>query len=274
MITKLLKTLVLLATPLALAQTVTVQLSSTKNNTTVSPGSSVDWTISFTDSTGDNQGLALLCVDLVQDPNNPAHFDIPAGAAAPAGMVKFARPQGITNPSEGGTTGYGGVQRGTAGSKNLRQIGGAQNTFGTARTAGSGSAENANVSSGIGQSGSTTLATGSFTAPSTAGSYHFSLANGFANVLVQRNNPPAISTTKEATVAISSGTITITVGSAQCPGDLTGDNLVDLSDLAKILGNYGRTGPGLTYSDGDLDGNQVVDLGDLSAILSLYGTHC
>lgn len=264
--------LVLLATPLALAQTVTVQLSSSKNNTTVSPGTSIDWSISFTDS-AENQGVALLCVDLVQDPNNPAHFDIPPATSVPAAMVKFSRPQGVSNPGEGGPTGYIGVQRGTAGSKNLIEIGGAQNTFGTARPAGSGVAENANVSADIGKSGSVTLASGSFNAPSTAGTYHFSLANGFANVLVVRNSPPAISTTTAATVAISAGTITITVGGATCPGDITGDNHVDLTDLATMLANYGKTG-NATFAEGDLNGDHNVDLTDLAALLALYGTNC
>ena len=271
--TKLIGMLVLLATPLVLAQTVTVQLSSTKNNTTVAPGTTVDWSISFTDSTGDNQGLALLCVDLVQDANNPALFDLPAASGVPGAMTNFSRPLGVSNPGEGGPTGYVGVKRGTTGAKNLIQIGGAQNTFGTARSPGSGIAESATVTASVGQSGSVTLASGSFTAPSTAGVYHYSLANAFANVLVVRNNPPAISTTKAATVSISAGTITITVGGASCPGDITGDNKVDLGDLAKLLSNYGLTGTA-TPSDGDLNGDHNVDLADLAQLLALYGTNC
>jgi hypothetical protein len=58
-----------------------------------------------------------------------------------------------------------------------------------------------------------------------------------------------------------------------CPGDLDGDEDVDLADLAQLLGNYGITG-GASYEDGDLDGDGDVDLSDLSALLAVYGTSC
>lgn len=56
-------------------------------------------------------------------------------------------------------------------------------------------------------------------------------------------------------------------------GDLTGDGLIDLNDLAKLLSNYGRSGfPG--YSQGDLNGDGVIDLDDLADLLALYGADC
>ncbi len=58
-----------------------------------------------------------------------------------------------------------------------------------------------------------------------------------------------------------------------CPGDLDGDNDVDLADLAQLLGNYGITS-GATYEQGDLDGDGDVDLSDLAALLGVYGTTC
>jgi len=60
---------------------------------------------------------------------------------------------------------------------------------------------------------------------------------------------------------------------APCPGDLDGDNDVDLSDLAILLSNYGMT-TGAEYEDGDLDGDGDVDLADLAALLAVYGTTC
>jgi len=57
-----------------------------------------------------------------------------------------------------------------------------------------------------------------------------------------------------------------------CFGDLNGDNEVNLSDLAALLGNYGMTGA--EYEDGDLDGDGDVDLPDLAALLGVYGTTC
>ena len=58
-----------------------------------------------------------------------------------------------------------------------------------------------------------------------------------------------------------------------CPGDLTGDHLIDLSDLAICLANYGLTGTA-TPAQGDLNGDHNVDLSDLAMLLSLYGTPC
>ena len=58
-----------------------------------------------------------------------------------------------------------------------------------------------------------------------------------------------------------------------CPGDLNGDGVVNLSDLAQLLGNYGTTS-GAQYEDGDLDGDGDVDLSDLAALLGYYGTVC
>ena len=59
----------------------------------------------------------------------------------------------------------------------------------------------------------------------------------------------------------------------QCLGDLDGDGGVGLSDLSKLLSNYGQSS-GMTPTDGDLDGDGDVDLADLSMLLSLYGATC
>jgi hypothetical protein len=58
-----------------------------------------------------------------------------------------------------------------------------------------------------------------------------------------------------------------------CPGDLDGDNDIDITDLATLLVHYGVTS-GAAYADGDLDGDGDVDLADLSALLAVYGTSC
>jgi hypothetical protein len=58
-----------------------------------------------------------------------------------------------------------------------------------------------------------------------------------------------------------------------CPGDLDGDGVVGLADLAQLLANYG-TAAGMTYEDGDLDGDGDVDLSDLAALLAVYNTRC
>ena len=54
-----------------------------------------------------------------------------------------------------------------------------------------------------------------------------------------------------------------------CPGDATGDLMVDFDDLNLVLTNWGGAGP-----DGDLDGNNAVDFDDLNLVLSNWGTTC
>jgi Thrombospondin type 3 repeat len=58
-----------------------------------------------------------------------------------------------------------------------------------------------------------------------------------------------------------------------CPGDVNGDNVVDLSDLAALLTNFG-TGSGATRAMGDLDGDADVDLSDLAQLLANFGATC
>lgn len=58
---------------------------------------------------------------------------------------------------------------------------------------------------------------------------------------------------------------------ATCVGDLNDDGVVDLSDLAAFLSDFGCTGGGCV-ADGDGDGD--TDLADLSQFLSVFGTIC
>ena len=56
-----------------------------------------------------------------------------------------------------------------------------------------------------------------------------------------------------------------------CPEDLNGDGLIDLTDLALLLGSYGQNGPDLPA---DIDGDGTVDLNDLARLLGAYGQTC
>lgn len=246
---------------------VVVSVGSSLDGGAVAAGASIDWTVSFTVSAGDNDGLSLLSVDFSQAPTNPVLFDIPSATGVPAGMTNFARPLGVSNPGVGG---YRGTQIGTVGQKNLVQIGGGQNTFGTALTAGSGVGESANVVADVGQSGAQVLASGSFVAPNTCGNYTFNISNALATVLNDRNDPPAVSTVLRVTPTISDGSFTVLVTLA---GDLDGDRDVDLSDLSRLLANFG-VGGGATRAQGDVDGDTDVDLSDLSALLGQFGSSC
>ena len=58
-----------------------------------------------------------------------------------------------------------------------------------------------------------------------------------------------------------------------CPGDITGDRSVDLTDLANLLVNFGL-GSGATLSQGDVDGDGDVDLIDLANLLTNFGITC
>lgn len=59
--------------------------------------------------------------------------------------------------------------------------------------------------------------------------------------------------------------------SIPCPGDVNGDNTVDVSDLGSLLANFGVSGAGIP---GDLDGNGTVDVSDLGILLANFGLSC
>jgi len=203
-------------------------------------------------------------VDLVQAAGNPAQLDLPQAGAAPAGMEGFEMPAGISNP-----LGYGGTPSGPAGAMNLKQIGGAQNTFGVP---GGSFGLDVNVDGGIGQAAPQMIASGSFAAPSTPGMYQFRITNGVANTLDSVNAAPAFSPASAATVVMGSSTISFTVG-VDCPGDLDGDLDVDFADLATLLSHFGQA-TGASGADGDIDGDADVDLADLAQLLANFGNVC
>lgn len=55
------------------------------------------------------------------------------------------------------------------------------------------------------------------------------------------------------------------------PGDIDGDCVVDLSDLATLLAHYRETGG---PEEGDLNGDGKIDLADLAILLSVYRNDC
>ncbi len=243
-------------TPATTTETVTLSLTSSKDGQTVEAGDAIDWSISFDVSGGDNAGLAALLTDLAQDPANPATLDIPVADAIPAGMANFAAPAGFSNPAENGASGYRGVQRGTSGAMNLVQIGGAQNTLGEALT---GQGQNANVSGGVGQSGTVILASGTITAPATNGDYTFSLANTLANVLQSAETAPAASQTIPALISLAQESITVTVGDATPP-------------VITLLGDPSVTHEAATaYPDAGATASDNID-GDLTAQIVVSGS--
>lgn len=194
--------------------TVTLTLQRTDTyGANVNPGNLIEWEIVALVTT-DNDGLALISVDLIQDDSNPELIDLPL-AMRPAAMVDFDRPNGIANPDPNDPSGpgsaYGGTPiAGATGGLNLIQIGGAQNTFGTpGETIGLDEVVDLLVGHG-----GLVIATGSLNAPSTLGGpYAFDLSDGVANTLDQVQPPPGEGEcwpVHEATVD-TSGTISFTV---------------------------------------------------------------
>ena len=62
-------------------------------------------------------------------------------------------------------------------------------------------------------------------------------------------------------------------GCTPCIGDVNGNGVVDLTDLATLLSNFGLT-EGALPEDGDVDGDADVDLTDLAIVLSNFDTVC
>jgi hypothetical protein len=216
------------------AATVSLALSSPQHGQTVPPGATISWSIHATVSTGDNLGLALISVDLVQDAGAPATVDL-LPATPDAALADFDRPRGLCNP--GSPSGFGGTPAGPPGGQNLLQIGGAQNTFGVA-------------GAGIGE-----------------GTYTYELQGALANVLTAINPAPLQSIVEPATVILAAPLLSFTVGGLA--GDLDGSGCVDQSDLGILLANFGCEQPG--PCPGDVDGDGDTDQGDLGALLAFFG---
>lgn len=259
----------LILTASALAQgTVTIDLSSPSNGAIVPAGSTIDWTITATVSSGDNLGLALVVVDLVQGEGNPELFDLPPGNAAPVGMADFDRPAGISNPGPGGVgSGYGGTQLGTPGSLNLAQIGGSQNTFGVA---GAAIGQDVNVDGGVGQGlGGQVVCTGSFIAPATPGAYSFSLDKPIANTLKTINAAPFHSSVYEALAATTNPSISFTICLAgDADGSFTLDPTLDIPAFVNEVLNGG--GDEYTTCASDVNGDGEVDGLDIGPFAAAF----
>jgi hypothetical protein len=282
-ITCLLVVAAFFAATAAATGTVSLTLESASAGQNVAPGAAINWSIKASVSTGDNLGLALISTNLVQDPNNPALFDIPPGTAGsiPAAMNGFNRPGGITNPGEGGAlSGYIGVQRGTAGAKNLIQIGGGQNTFGAA---GSPFGTDFNVDGGIGQSAPQLIVSGTFNAPATVGTYTFRLQGAVANVLNTIGTPPAYSQVSPATVNLTGGTLTFTVASAPavCHGDMNCDGKIDFGDINPFVqylssfASWQATYLNCNPLNGDINGDGTygqASFGDINPFVALLSS--
>ncbi len=58
-------------------------------------------------------------------------------------------------------------------------------------------------------------------------------------------------------------------GGTDCPGDVTGDDQVNLADLNLVLANFGTDS-----TEGDTNNDGTIDLADLNAVLGAFGSSC
>jgi len=239
--------------------TVVFDLSSSLDGAIVLPGTVVHWTVTAKVTTGDNVGLALAMFEFVQDPNNPALFDLPPGDRAPEAMKGFDLPWGVANRGRRSSA-YGGKQVGQPGAANLVQIGGAQNTLGA--PLGSIGLDT-DVDAGVGQaSDGQVVATGSFVIPSTPGTYTFSILRPQANTLVRIQPAPEPSVVAWAQALVGSKVIRIRV---ECAADFTRDGKVNLFDFLDFSETFGEQD-----ARADLDGSGVLDVFDFLTFVNAF----
>ncbi len=223
-------------------------------------------------SASDNVGLAGFSFDLVQDPMNPVLFDLPLAAGCdciPSGMAtlltNFHRPHGIDNPPlPGSVCGFCGTLVGEPGAKNLRQIGGMQNTSGLV---GSNIGHAVTVTGGVGQQANgQILVASSFAAPCKAGVYTFSIASVRANVLQSIAVPPSNSPTIPALTPITGQSFSITV---QCIADFDHNGFVNGDDFDAFVVVFEAGEP-----SADIDGSTFVNGDDFDLFVRSYDLGC
>lgn len=224
----------------ALASTLNLNVKSSTNNTnaiTVAPNAAVAFKVEGVLNDNLNEGLALVGFDLhLTGAGGSGTTALPANAVVtPTGTVScanpmraFVKPEGITNPA-----GYGGTLIGG----DLVQVGGGQNTI-------KNSVDNPACAPncapfpvgtpilGVAQPavcGTAVVATGSFNAPATPGTYTLQVLNGFANVIKDGEVMANAFLATEAAGVNVAGSLVITVGG---PGCTSGVNTITASTPA------------------------------------------
>ncbi len=253
---------------------VTINLISPQANTAVAPGQAIDWRIEAEVTQGDNAGLALLLVDLVQSPFNPQLFDLTPPTLIPAAMQNFAAPSGFSNPNGG----YTGMLVGNIGERNIRQIGGAQNAFGQP---GQIMGQSVNVDGGIGQGTPILIAEGSFAAPPVPGDYAIMLENAVANTFDAINAAPTASPVSPGSPLLIDSFFLFTVDDTiQLRADVNCDGVVDGLDVAPLTvaltdpASYPSMYPACFLSQGDVNNDSLIDTNDISDFVACLLTGC
>lgn len=246
------------------AETAHLRLDSPQDGASLEPGARVDWSISL-ELAGESDGLALALVDLTQDPANPEPIDIAPAARVPAGMERFDRPLGFSNPAFGeAASGYlGTAVPSSTGGSDLAQIGGAQNTFGVT---GESMGQSTAIVQGVGLDGEIVLAHGSLTAPSIPGTYRFVVRDPRVNVLSETREAPLASLVEAAEIDASPASFEFVIEAAGCNGDCfvrgncDGEGELTITDAIVLLSfNFlGNSSPPPCLAACDANGDGTV----------------
>jgi hypothetical protein len=243
--------------------TVDVSVSADVAGQSIAPGTPVNWEITAEITAGGGAGLALISVDLLQNPANPEQVALPPSDTVPTGMESFLPPNGITNPGDAPLYGFGGTPSGN----DLKQIGGGQNTSGAVSVVGD-----------VGVGSAQVVAEGSFSAPSTPGLYEIQLESAVVRVLDAINAPPECSPVSPATITMTSPSFQFTVQELGCIcGDINqSGGAVNLDDFATFAVCYGASSPtpacdAAAFNCTDMDGNGAVNLDDFATFANFFG---
>ena len=120
----------------------------------------------------------------------------------------------------------------------------------------------ANASDVIGVTKTELNVDGTLVATDTSSPYNFTL-----NTMPYKDGNHSLTTTAFDAAGLSTTSTAITVLFNN--GDINGDGHVNISDLAIMASNWGKTS--MTYAQGDLNGDGKVNISDLSILANYYG---
>lgn len=114
------------------------------------------------------------------------------------------------------------------------------------------------------------VAEGAFYAPTTEGTYQFTLANGLANVL--DSSPPPSDHWPVSTASVTLGApLTFTVGDITCIlGDVNDDGTIDGLDIQPFIGVFLDAGSAAPkqFCAADMDEDAILDSEDVSSFVA------
>ncbi len=95
----------------------------------------------------------------------------------------------------------------------------------------------------------------------------------FDGTLAYRSEQPELDPGADNSTGTNLDLFVATAPAEPCPGDATGDGLVNADDLLVVLGAFGTAVAG-GVADGDFDDSGTVNADDLLVVLGAFGTAC